>query len=443
MNKREQRSPEFDEAEKFLLGLEKLGMKMDLNNIRALMDFSGNPHDKIKTVHIAGTNGKGSTCAMLSSIFQSAGLRVGLYTSPHIVSLTERIKINGQEISYHDLVKLVDYFREKILELRATFFEALTAIAFKYFVNQNVDIAVIETGLGGRLDATNVVKPLVSVITSIGLDHTEILGETIEKIAFEKGGIIKEGVPSVVNANSESVKDVFRRIARERSSFLYFVGDVSNLERSRFMLNGIEFDASVLGHEYKNVKVGLGGEFQIQNALTALVAVEVLLLGGLNISRQAIYSGLQNVFENVNHNGRLQLILNEPMVLLDVGHNPDAMALLVSSLKSLASEREGVLLFGAMRDKDVRTMLRTIAPPFKHVVLTQLKTERSLKLNELKLISDSIKLTAEIFSNSFEALSEAISKVKKDGFLLVTGSHYLAGEIMPLLQNMRLTIGRQ
>jgi dihydrofolate synthase/folylpolyglutamate synthase len=443
MTETNQKSLEFGDAEEFLLSLEKLGMKMDLENIRALMAFCGNPHLNLKAVHVAGTNGKGSTCAMLSSVMQSAGMKVGLYTSPHIVSLTERIKINGKGISNIELASLVNYFKEKILEIRATFFEALTAIAFKYFADQRVDIAVIETGLGGRLDATNIIEPLISVITSIGLDHTEILGETLEKIALEKAGIIKPEVPVVVNVNEESLKEIFRKIAQEKGSTIYFVDDVSDLKYSSVTLNEIVLDACIFNREYTNVRVGLGGEFQILNTLTTLVTLQVMPRPGIYITWDAIYSGLRRVRENVNHNGRLQVVSDDPLILLDVGHNPDAMVILSSSVKSLASEREGVLLFGAMRDKDVKTMLKIIAPGFTHVALTQLKTARSLTLDELKLISDDIKLTAEIFSNSSEALSEAIRKVEKNGFLLVTGSHYLAGEIMPQLQNMHLTIGRQ
>ncbi|MGC8653357.1 MAG: bifunctional folylpolyglutamate synthase/dihydrofolate synthase [Candidatus Kryptoniota bacterium] len=443
MSKTNQKSSEFEATEKFLLGLEKFGIKMGLDNIRALMAFSENPHMRLKSIHIAGTNGKGSTCAMLSSVLQSASMKVGLYTSPHIVSLTERIKVNGKEISRSELVSLVDYFKEKILELRATFFEAITAIAFKYFADQEVDIAVIETGLGGRLDATNVVQPLVSVITSIGLDHTEILGNTLEKIAFEKAGIIKQGVPVVVNAKGKNVKDVFSKVAQEKASPIYFVDEVSSLRRSSAKLNEIILDVSIFAHEYANVHVGLGGQFQVSNAITVLVTIGVLLRLGIDIPREAVYSGLHDVRKNVNHKGRLEVISENPLILLDVGHNPDAMSILLPSLEPIIAGRKGVLLFGAMSDKDVKTMLKTLAPVFEYVVLTQISTERSLTSHELKLISESIKLNAEIFSDSSKALSEAIRKIKKNGFLLITGSHYLAGEIMPLLQSMHLTIGRQ
>ncbi|OYV88036.1 MAG: hypothetical protein B7Z63_01480, partial [Ignavibacteriae bacterium 37-53-5] len=182
----------------FLYSLEKFGIKMDLDNIRALMDFGGNVQSRLKVVHVAGTNGKGSTCAAIASVLMSEGYKVGLYTSPHIVSFTERFKINGRQISGEEISALTEFFRDEIVRLRATFFEATTAIMFKYFADNGVDFAVIETGLGGRLDATNIVDPMVSVITGIGLDHTDILGDTVEKIAFEKAGIIKNHRPAVV-----------------------------------------------------------------------------------------------------------------------------------------------------------------------------------------------------------------------------------------------------
>ncbi|MCL5020920.1 MAG: Mur ligase family protein, partial [Bacteroidetes bacterium] len=223
----------FAESISFLYSLEKLGIKMDLDNIRALMDFSGQPQRDLKVLHVAGTNGKGSTSAAIASVLMAMGYRVGLYTSPHIVSFKERIKVDGKEINEQEVALSTDYFRPEVERVHATFFETTTAMMFKYFAESDVDFAVIETGMGGRLDATNVVDPIVSVVTSIGLDHTEVLGDTLEKIAFEKAGIIKPGRPAIVNVHTESLKEVFRKVAHDNGSVLFFVDDVASSSKMR------------------------------------------------------------------------------------------------------------------------------------------------------------------------------------------------------------------
>jgi dihydrofolate synthase / folylpolyglutamate synthase len=418
----------------FLFGLEKFGIKMDLDNIRALMDFAGNVQCGLKVVHVAGTNGKGSTCAAIASVLMSEGYRVGLYTSPHIVSFTERFKINGRQISGEEVSALTEFFRDEIVRLRATFFEATTAIMFKYFADNGVDFAVIETGLGGRLDATNIVDPVVSVITGIGLDHTDVLGDTLEKIAFEKAGIIKGNRPAVVNVGTASLKDVFRRVGAERGAPLYFVDQVAASVEKEAGFESCSFDAKVFGTQFDSLKVDLGGSYQISNALTALTALHVMQERGVALGRRAIYDGLANIRRNTGHRGRLDVLAHNPLIILDVAHNPDGVRALLATLSPLIKGMNGTLLFASMRDKDAVSMLNNLRESFARVILTQLQTGRSLGVAELNKLSDDIKLHTQVFDNSTEALRAAISQTNNDSFLLITGSHYLAGEILPVIE---------
>ena len=421
-------------AEDFLFQLEKFGMKLDLQNIGRLMGYAGNPHENLKVVHVAGTNGKGSTSAAIASVFTSAGYKVGLYTSPHIVDFTERIRIDGKRISESDVADLVGFFETEILALRATFFEATTAVMFKYFADNRVDYAVVEAGLGGRLDSTNIVDPLVSIITSIGLDHTEILGDTLEEISKEKGGIIKPNKPVVVNAGSDSVKEVFHLIAEQNDSELFFVDEVTEHGNLNMDIHGSTFDAKAFDDNYPGLRVGLGGRHQVENALTALTALHVLTQHKTSIEKEDVYKGFELISDNTGFRGRLEILSTDPLVILDVAHNPDGTRALMDSLGPVG-EKRGILLFAAMRDKDAKSMLNILRQRFEKVILTELRTPRSLNVAELNKLSEDIRLQSQIFDNSSEALRAALSKINNDSFLLVTGSHYLAGETLPFMEN--------
>ncbi len=410
---------------------------MDLDNIGGLMDFAGHPEKRLRVVHVAGTNGKGSTCAAIASVLFAAGKDVGLYTSPHIESFTERIKINGRQISGEDVASLTEFFVTEIERLKATFFEATTAIMFKYFADSHIDVAVVETGMGGRLDATNIVDPIVSVITGIGLDHTEILGNTVEKIAFEKAGIIKPRRPSIVNSKNNSVMDVFRNVSRERSSPLFFVDEVTSHSNTLMELESSVLDAEAFGTKYPSLKIGLGGRHQMENGMTALATVQMMMKSGESIAEEAVYRGFGNISENTGHRGRLEVLSRDPLVILDVAHNPDGIDALLDSL-DLLSGKKGTLLFGAMRDKDSRTMLEHLRQRFGRVILTQLRIGRSLDEKELKKLTDDIKLSSQVFDNSAEALRSALNQTDTDEFILITGSHYLAGEVLPILEKVAM-----
>jgi dihydrofolate synthase/folylpolyglutamate synthase len=426
-------------ATNFLFDLEKFGMKMDLQNISKLMEFSGNPHKSLKVVHVAGTNGKGSTCAAIASVLTSMNYKTGLYTSPHIIDFTERIKINGEPISGTDAAELTEFFQPEIVRLRATFFEATTAMMFKYFADNGVDYAVIETGLGGRLDSTNIIDPLISVITSIGLDHTEILGDTLEKIAYEKAGIIKENTPVVVNCRNDSVKKVFQSVAALRNSQLFFVDDKTSIKNLEMDISGSTFDATAFGETYPGLRVGLCGEHQVQNAMTALISLILISKYGIKVDREKVYEGLEHIPDNTGLMGRMEILNNDPLVILDVAHNPDGIQALMKSL-NLIGEKKGILLFASMRDKDTKSMLNLLRQRFEKVILTQLQTPRSLSASELNILSESIKLQSQIFNNSSEALRAALTQINNDSFLLVTGSHYLAGEVLPSMDKAILNL---
>ncbi len=417
----------------FLYGLEKFGIKMDLDNISALMEYAGNPHKRLKVIHVAGTNGKGSTCAMIASVLSACGYKVGLYTSPHIVSFTERIRIDGVRVPIERIDHLTDFFRGEITRLRATFFEAVTAVMFKYFAEEKVDYAVIETGLGGRLDATNIVDPMVSVITGIGFDHTEILGNSLEKIAYEKAGIIKAGRPAVVNIDQPSVKRVFSEVGSVRGAKVLFVAEIAAASANTTGIDNSTIRAQIFQTEYDSLKVDLGGKHQVSNALTALSALQVLEKEGVTIPRQAIYDGFAHIRERTGIRGRLDMVSKEPFIILDVAHNPGGINALVESLAPLLDRRKGVVLFAAMKDKDANAMLNSLRERFSHIILTQLQIGRSLGVDDLKKLSNGIKLGTQVFDNSTDALRAAVSHTDNDSFLLITGSHYLAGEVLPVL----------
>lgn len=386
-------------------------MKFGLRNIRRLLSFAGDPHRRFKSVHIAGTNGKGSTSSMIAAILTSAGYSVGLYTSPHLVRFNERIRINGEMISDDDLDYYVRRLRPQIEKSGATFFESATAVAFKYFADKKVDFAVIETGLGGRLDSTNVITPLVSVITTIGKDHMEQLGDTIEAIAFEKAGIIKRKVPVVIGKISPPARDVIIAAAAKKSAPLY--------EASRLRLPAAN-------------SIQLAGDHQRMNARTAIAAVNIIAQHCV-IGNDAIRKGLAQTSELTGLRGRQELIPQNPPILLDAGHNPDGIRTLINRLKKNLHQRI-VIIFGVMKDKDYRSMVRMFKQIGAVIVAVQPAGERALSVSEI------IEQCRRNGLESIPALgiSEALRIGRKTagpkGLLVITGSHYLIGEVLPLIE---------
>ncbi|MFA5832986.1 MAG: folylpolyglutamate synthase/dihydrofolate synthase family protein [Bacteroidota bacterium] len=391
----------------FLYSLHKLGMKFGLRNIRALLKSAGNPHKSFRTIHVAGTNGKGSTSSMIAAILTAAGYKVGLYTSPHLVTFNERIRINGKMIPTKEIARYTELLRQQIIKQKTTFFEATTTIAFKYFADQKVDIAVIETGLGGRLDSTNVLTPMVSIITSIGKDHTELLGNTILSIAKEKAGIIKRNVPVIIGNVNSSAKAVISKTAKQKGSVL-------------FQSSKLKIPA--------DIDLQLKGRHQHANAKAAIGAINIVSRH-LLIGNKAIREGLERTTQLSGLRARFELRKGRPDVLFDVAHNPDGIKTLVSELKKLPYKRF-VIVFGVMKDKDFRSILQQFKKINVTIIATEPNIERALPAEQLYSICKKMNLRCFHASNVHEAIELGERKTKKNRLLVFTGSHYLLGEVL-------------
>jgi len=400
----------------------------------------GNPEKRIVSVHVAGTNGKGSTASMISAILTAAGYKTGLYTSPHLVKFEERIRINGKPISKKELVRITNDIKSYVIKNRNTFFETATAIAFKYFADSNVDIAVLETGLGGRLDATNVVIPLVSIITSIGFEHTQILGNTLESIAKEKAGIIKKGVPCVIGIMPENAKKVLSDICLERGSVLIQVSE-KDVKIKRSALDGLEVDFKLKGKNLKNIKISLGGNYQANNALTAINAIELIdAVSDFSIDSQSIYKGLGNIQKYSGLQARLSIIKKKPLIIADVAHNPDAASKLSQSLKEY-NIGDVHLVFGIMKDKDHANIVYNLKDITKTAYVVKAKTHRAQDTGILANEFRKYGIKALEFDNVIKGFKMA--KRSANHPVLITGSHYVVGEIFAYLSGEKyLTINQ-
>jgi dihydrofolate synthase/folylpolyglutamate synthase len=381
---------------------EYFGQKLGLARIQRLLDRLGNPEKKFRSIHIAGTNGKGSTAAMIASILHEAGVRVGLYTSPHLNDFCERIRIAGEPISPDRVLHWGRIIREAEEE-PLTFFELATAIAFLHFAEERVPLAVIETGLGGRLDATNVITPLISVITTVGLDHTSHLGNSIEEIAFEKAGIVKPGVPVVTGSLPPQAIEVVREVASARKT--------ACLVMTRTLHPALE--------------VGLPGEHQRQNAMLAMaVALSLEEFGGVPVPVEAVIRGL----ENVRWPGRLETVSESPWVLLDGAHNRPAMQVLREFLEEHLEGRRLIVLFGAMADKDLRGILSELAPIADRFVFTAPRLKRAADPRKLSEIAASLGKEGAVFDRVDQAIPSILESLGSDEVWLITGSLFLVGE---------------
>lgn len=379
--------------------------KKDLGNIRALMEHLGNPHEKFKSIHVAGTNGKGSTTHMLASIFQESGYKTGLTTSPHLKDFRERIRLNGKICSEEFVIDFVEKNAAFIESLQASFFEVSIAMAFTYFAEMNLDIAIIETGLGGRLDSTNIIRPELSIITNIGLDHTGILGETLSEIASEKAGIIKPNVPVIIGESSNEIQAVFIQKAVETNSKIHFAEEFI----------------------FPNYDSDLKGIYQEKNKRTVLTAIEMLNKQGFEISQNAIQSGLKNVISNTGLRGRWEILQEIPLIIADTAHNPHGLAEIQKQL-SLTNYENLHLVLGFVNDKDVLSILEFF-PKDAQYYFCQPDVPRKLELDELKkMIPQNLK--AEFIPDVRQALEKAKSKAGKSDLIYVGGSTFVVAEII-------------
>ena len=405
----------YAEAIQFLYGLQMFGANFGLENTRKLAALAGNPQDKLQFIHVAGTNGKGSTCAMLESIYRAAGLRVGMFTSPHLVSFRERIQVNRQLIQECELVWLVEEIQPLLKEFSGdnhlTLFEVVSVMALKFFAEQKCGLVIWETGLGGRLDATNIVTPLASVITNIAFDHQQWLGDTLEKIAAEKAGIIKPGVPVITATDVPEALAVIKKVAGEKNAPLTIV-----------KTDDVELRLA------RTLTPPLLGDHQKTNAALALATVEVLQ-EQIPVSENQILDGLTNV----NWPGRLQLIQkqNGQKILLDGAHNVAGAETLRTTLEKHFAKNRPLLIFGALADKDWPDICRTLAPLAAKIFTVPVASERTAKADELAKTFRSANPEATV--TAFENLAAALNASKDEPFVVITGSLYLVGEALERL----------
>ncbi len=410
-------------------------LKADLTNTIELCKRVGNPQDKFKSIHIAGTNGKGSTSHMLAAILQTAGYKTALYTSPHLKDFRERIRINGKMISENLVVNFVNSQRASIEEIDPSFFEVTVAMAFQHFTRQEVDIAVIEVGLGGRLDSTNIIKPLVSVITNIGFDHVNILGDTLPKIASEKAGIIKFGVPVVVGERHPETVETFIKKSIETQSELIFACDDWLIRKSgnQESKEHLQVHVQKTGTSYSDgdsidLALDLTGSYQLKNLATVLSAVSELRKAGFSISADHVKSGLKQVRALTGLQGRWQVLATSPLVISDTGHNEDGIR---EVLKNIADQQYKTLrmVIGMVKDKDVSHILKML-PKNAVYYFCSPDIPRAKPAAELRDEGGAFGLTGDSYDSVSLALTNAKSDASADDLIFVGGSTFVVGEII-------------
>ena len=410
----------------WLYSLESRGEIFKLERMERALSLIGDPHLRLPAIHIAGTKGKGSVAAMLDSCLRAAGYRCGLYTKPHLVNLTERTRINGVEISPGLMLDYIEQLRLVYdrIGLALTFFEFTVALMFLYFAEAGLDIAVIETGLGGRLDSTNVVRPLLSVITPIGFDHVEYLGYSIASIAGEKGGIIKRATPVVVGARQPEARTTLSSIAAQRTSPVMMIDRefsyVSHAPQHRLDYHGL-----VLNLE--NVELGLGGTFQHENAAIAIAAIEAMRAQGWQLGEAVIRRGLKQVVWP----GRFDIVSRRPTVILDCAHNELAVEALLDTLAmEFGPQVKPKLVFGCLEDKNWARMAELLAPRAQDVILTKVKPKRPLEPQRMvPCFAPSV--PTRVIREPLQAVEQVMTESADDDVILITGSVYLIGEIYP------------
>ena len=378
--------------------------KSDIGNIVKASTILGNPHLNFKSVHIAGTNGKGSTAHMISSVLQESGYKVGLYTSPHLKDFRERIRINGKIISQKTVVDFIEKYKTIFEKIDMSFFEMTVAMAFHHFSEEKVDIAIIECGLGGRLDSTNIIQPLVSVITNIGIDHTALLGNTIEEIAKEKAGIIKQETPIIIGRNQKECRTIFINKAREHNSEVYFCEGESAYQTD------------------------LKGNYQNENKRTAVFSLNELQKKGFEIKKEDIRKGLLKVTENTSLVGRWQIVNESPLTICDTAHNEDGIKEIVKQLNTI-DYNELHFVLGTVNDKSIEKVL-SLLPKSAKYYFCQADIPRALDKNELRKLSEKNKLFGEVHSSVSDAYNQAKKNAKINDCIYIGGSTFVVAEII-------------
>ena len=403
------------------------GMMPGLSRINCLLEKMGNPHKDLKFVHIAGTNGKGSTAAMTASILRKAGYRTGLYTSPYIYTFHERMQVDGQLISDEDLVAVTEFVKPLAdsMTQTPTEFELVSCIAFEYFKRKGCDIVVLEVGMGGALDSTNVIDcPEVAVITNIGLDHTDVLGSTLEEIAMNKAGIFKEGGNAVIYRGTPSVEAVFEQVCQEKNVSLK-KADFDSLELTSHDLFGQVFSCG----KYKDLQLPLLGDHQLHNAAVVLAVADTLIEKGWNISRQNIYDGIRDV----SWPGRFDIVCRDPLFIIDGGHNPQCLEALVKNIEDYLTGRRVIALTGVLADKDYGDMYKPVMPLIEQFVCVTPPNPRCLSAQDLAEHLRAVGATATACQQIRDGVRKAMELAGQDGVVLCFGSLYTIGSIRDAL----------
>lgn len=433
----------YNDTISFLYGLQKHGIKLGLEKIRHILHELNNPEQQFSSIHIAGTNGKGSTAAACEAMLRSHGYRTGLFTSPHLISFTERIRLDAEEIAEADVIRIADHLRHKIKNVcdeygQPTFFEFVTAMAFFYFAEKNIEWAVVETGMGGRLDATNVLMPEVSVITAVGLDHKEFLGDTIDKIAAEKAGIIKKGVPVVSASQKKEAADLLTKTSESNNSDIYFYGKDFYACRISMDNEGSTFDYKNANLMINDLTIPLPGGYQPENASIAIKAVSLALRSSKSFDSGKARRGVGLI----KWPGRLEKISDNPLFIIDAAHNPEAAEALAGFLKNRYKNRKLIFIIGIMADKDIKGVLKPLLHIADKVVFTAPSNERAASAqNLLDTAVSEIGCSKCIVSASVSeaidlarTISAELSVAQEPAPVIVgTGSFYTIGEIKAAL----------
>jgi len=418
---------DYNQVIEYILQMEKFGVKLGLSNITRFLSYLGNPQTSFPSIHVAGTNGKGSTVAIMEAMLSAAGHRVGVYTSPHLVDFRERIKINGRLIDKKYVTDFFNSHRKKIESLPITFFETVTSLAFVYFKQEKVDIALIETGLGGRLDATNVITPAVIIITNVETEHTQWLGLKVQQIAFEKAGIIKTGIPVVTAARNLDARRVIRQVCAQNKSKLVSVFDETQWVIKNITRDDTELDIFTRSNKYYNLRLALPGRHQLENAICALIGVELFeQQTGIRTSSAAVATG----FKTVRWDGRLQRISSSPDIILDVAHNPAALERIREYFKEFYPQEKIIAVFGILSDKDYHEMLKELDRIAEIIILTRPMTDRAADPGILAEDIAKIHTNFQVIPIVRDAYQAARDLCKPEEVILVTGSHYTVAEVL-------------
>lgn len=402
--------------------------KKDLTNTILLCNHLDDPQNKFRSIHVAGTNGKGSVSHMLAAILQTAGYKTGLYTSPHLKDFRERIKVNGEMIRKEFVVSFTEKIKPLAESVEPSFFEITVAMAFDYFAQEKVDVAVIEVGLGGRFDSTNIITPELSVITNIGWDHMNILGDTLEKIAYEKAGIIKKGIPVVIGETTYETKPVFEEIAAEKKATVHFANKKRNANNWTWQQHELTVEVAEQDKtDHKKYHLDLPGIYQTKNLLTVLEACHQLNDAGFNLDENAIRKGLQQTKKLTGLHGRWEIIAESPLVVLDVAHNEDGIKQLLQQVE-LTNHHQLHIVLGMVKDKEIDKVL-SLLPPTASYYFTQAAIPRALPAGQLQEKAAMHNLKGNIFKNVNEAIALAKNNSYKNDLILVCGSVFLVGEV--------------